>query len=56
MTVLVRNGDVWAERVFVDGQTAEGLALPGFAVPVADLWIIPVEEDDDDEDEEAAGA
>ncbi len=36
--VLIRDGDVWIEHVFHDGQTAEGLVLPGFAVSVADLW------------------
>ncbi len=39
VTVLTRRGDTWGERVFTDGQAAEGLALPGFAVPVSDLWI-----------------
>ncbi len=46
VTVLIRDGDVWVERAFVDGQNAEGVALPGFAVPVADLWAIPPDEDD----------
>jgi len=47
VTVLLRDGDAWAERVFDDGQVARGLALTGFAVPVADLWFIPEGEDDD---------
>lgn len=39
VTVLVRDGDSWAERVFADDRgAAEGLVLPGFAVPLADLW------------------
>jgi Uma2 family endonuclease len=38
VTVLIRNGDAWIERVFLDGQAAEGLVLPGFAVPVAEIW------------------
>lgn len=38
VVVLVRDGDVWAEHVFVDGQVASGLVLPGFVVNVADLW------------------
>jgi Uma2 family endonuclease len=38
VTVLIRNGDAWIERVFTDGQTAKGLVLPGFAVPVAEIW------------------
>ncbi len=44
VTVLTRNGDSWVEAVFVDGQSASGLVLPGFAVPVADLWIMPADE------------
>ena len=46
VTVLTRDGDAWAEAAFGDGQTASGLALPGFAVSVADLWIVPPDEDD----------
>lgn len=38
VTVLIRDGDAWIERVFLDGQVAEGLVLPGFAVPVAEIW------------------
>jgi Uma2 family endonuclease len=44
--VLIRDGDAWVERVFVDGQVAAGLALPGFAVPVADLWPAPEDRED----------
>jgi len=47
VTVLLRDGDAWVERIFNDGQVARGHALPGFAVPVADLWFIPEDEDDD---------
>jgi Uma2 family endonuclease len=36
--VLVRNGDIWAEHVFADNQTASGIVLPGFTVPLVDLW------------------
>ena len=43
VTVLVRDGDDWAERVFVDGQAAEGEVLPGFVVAVSDLWAVLVE-------------
>jgi Uma2 family endonuclease len=39
VTVLIRDGDVWMERVFPDGTVAEGLALPGFRMPVAELWV-----------------
>ncbi|MEW4566766.1 Uma2 family endonuclease [Tautonia sp. JC769] len=38
ITVLIRNGDSWVERPFTETQTAEGLVLPGFRVPVADLF------------------
>lgn len=38
VTVLVRDGDVWEERVFVGDQAAEGLVLPGFTVRPDDLW------------------
>ena len=47
VTVLTRRGDSWAERVFLGEQAAEGLALPGFAVPIADLWAVA--EDDEAE-------
>ncbi len=39
VTVLVRHGDVWAERVYQDDQTAEGIVLPGFRGRVAELWV-----------------
>ena len=45
VTVLMRDGDTWAESVFIDGQTAEGLILPGFAVAVETHCVLP---DDDD--------
>ena len=48
--VLIRDGDIWVERVFGDGQVAQGVELPGFALVVADLWLIP---DDDREHDEA---
>ncbi|HWE40426.1 MAG TPA: Uma2 family endonuclease [Isosphaeraceae bacterium] len=38
VTVLVRDGDVWAERIFVGDAAAEGLVLPGFRLPLAELW------------------
>jgi Uma2 family endonuclease len=47
VTVLVRHGDVWAERVFHGEQAAEGLVLPGFRVPLADLWAGAEDEPDD---------
>lgn len=44
VTVLIRNGDVWIERAFADGQQAGSVVLPGFAVSVADLWLEQGEE------------
>lgn len=41
VTVLLRDGDAWEERSFVDGQRAEGLVLPGFSVDVATIWPTP---------------
>ena len=38
VTVLTRNGDVWAERVFNDEQPIASLVLPGFATKVSELW------------------
>ncbi len=46
ITVLIRDGDSWVERVFVDGQSAEGLVLPGFSVAVSEIW--PEGDDEDD--------
>ena len=46
VTVLIRDGDAWIERVFQGEQTAQGLVLPGFALPLAELW--PEEEPGDD--------
>ncbi len=49
VTVLIRDGDVWAERPFGAGQVAQGEALPGFAQPVDSLWVMPTADDEDDE-------
>ncbi len=38
VTVLYRDGAVWAERVFQNDQTIESLVLPGFATRVSELW------------------
>jgi Uma2 family endonuclease len=37
VTVLVRDGDAWAETVVADGAAAS-VVLPGFVILVADLW------------------
>jgi len=47
VAVLIRDGDAWIERVFQGEQTAAGLVLPGFAVPLADLWADTHDEDGD---------
>lgn len=39
VTLLVRRGDVWGERVFVGQQPIESLILPELGTTVADLWI-----------------
>jgi Uma2 family endonuclease len=41
VTVLIRNGDVWIERIFTGEQTAAGVVLPGFTVALANLWDAP---------------
>jgi Uma2 family endonuclease len=38
VTVLSRDGDVWAERSFQGDQAIGSLVLPGFAGRVDDLW------------------
>ena len=45
VTVLTRDGDSWRETVFIDGQTASGLVLPGFAVAVDGLWAMPPDDE-----------
>jgi Uma2 family endonuclease len=47
VTVLIRDGDVWVERVYRDDQQARSLVLPGFVVSVPDLWI-DIEDDEPD--------
>jgi len=46
VTVLIRDGDAWVERVFRGEQAAEGLVLPGFLLILTELW--PEEEPGDD--------
>jgi Uma2 family endonuclease len=38
VTVLVREGDAWAESVVSGDRSAESVVLPGFVVPLAELW------------------
>jgi hypothetical protein len=35
---LIRDGDAWVEKVYCDDRKAVGLVLPGFTIPVPDLW------------------
>ena len=48
IVVLIRDGDVWIEHIFKDGQIAQGLALPGFLIPVSEVWIAAQAEIEDD--------
>jgi Uma2 family endonuclease len=48
VTVLVRDGDVWAERVYNDEDIIVSIVLPGLQIRVADLWI-DAEPDDEAE-------
>jgi Uma2 family endonuclease len=41
VTVLLRDGDIWVERVVRDDERATSLALLAFTVRVADLWVEP---------------
>lgn len=50
LTLLIRDGDVWIERVFEGDQVIASLVLPGLAATVADLWA-DLEEYEDDEEE-----
>jgi Uma2 family endonuclease len=38
VTILVRDGDVWVEQVFRDGQKATSSILPGLAIETSTLW------------------
>ncbi len=38
VTILVRDGDAWIERVVTGDGSAASTILPGFVVPLADLW------------------
>jgi len=41
VTLLARDGDVWAERVFEGDQEIESPVLPGLAALVSELWQDP---------------
>ena len=38
VTILLREGDAWVERVVSGDQSAESLVLPGFVVPITEFW------------------
>ena len=46
VTILLRDGDAWVERVVAADGRAESVMLPGFVVSAAELW----QSDEDDED------
>lgn len=46
VTVLIRDGDVWAEQVVRDDQVIPSLVLPSLALRVSDLWT-GIEADDE---------
>lgn len=52
VTVLIRDGDVWAEQVVRDDQVIPSLVLPGLALRVSDLWQ-GIEDDTEDANGEA---
>jgi Uma2 family endonuclease len=39
VTVLLRDGSAWVERVYRDGEKVESLVLPRLALPVETLWV-----------------
>ncbi len=53
VTVLIRHGDAWVERVYRDDQQAVSLVLPGLAIRLPDLW--PDVEDQPPDTETANG-
>jgi Uma2 family endonuclease len=48
VTVLVSDGDHWSERVFGDGEDAQGVVLAGFSVAVNELWEAAEQAPDED--------
>jgi Uma2 family endonuclease len=40
VTILVRDGDIWVERVVEGEQIAESAVLQGFTVRLAELWAV----------------
>jgi Uma2 family endonuclease len=48
VTVLLRDGDAWVERIFENDATAKGLTLPGFTIRLSDLWAAAEQADDEE--------
>ena len=46
VTVLLRDGGAWVERVYKEDQPVESLVLPGFGVKVSELLAGAEEEDE----------
>ncbi len=54
VTVLTRDGDVWAEQVVRGNQAIPSLVLPGFLTTVDELWL-GIEADDSTADSDLNG-
>jgi Uma2 family endonuclease len=39
VTVLIRDGDAWVERIYRGDQEASSLVLPGLTIRVSALWV-----------------
>jgi Uma2 family endonuclease len=55
VTILVRDGDVWTEQVFRDGQRATSSILPELAIETSALWAESESEADEKADEQEEG-
>jgi hypothetical protein len=44
VTILARDGDVWVEQIFRDGQKAKSSILAGLEVDTSALWAEPESE------------
>jgi Uma2 family endonuclease len=47
LTLLIRDGDVWVERVLEGDQPIASIVLPGLEATVDDLWLDLEEYEDD---------
>lgn len=53
VTIPVRDGDVWVEQVYRDGQKAKSSILPGLEVETSALWTEPESVSAEQEEREA---